>query len=483
MAKKPIEIVKKSDFLWEIPQSNDINMRVPALVFSSDNLIHDMMKDRALHQLINVASLPGIQKAAMVMPDAHEGYGFPIGGVAATSYPDGVISPGGIGYDINCGVRLLVTDLEYKDIRSRADFLTKELYEQVPSGMGKGGYLKLSMTQLEKVLLQGAEWAVEEGYAENDSLKYMESYGRLPKADPEKVSKHARQRGQNQLGTLGSGNHFVEVDRVDKLFDEQAAIAYGLRKNQIVILIHTGSRGLGHQVATDYVKVMMSAIKKYRIELPDRELACAPFNSQEGQNYYAAMSAAANFAWANRTMISWQIKTAWKRVFGKESAENIKLLYDVAHNIAKVEEHLVNDEKMKLIVHRKGATRAFGPDFEELPQEFIGIGQPVLIPGSMGTHSFVLAGSSGSMESSFGSSCHGAGRQLSRTAARKRVDPNELIKELKERGISIKAGSNRGISEEAPEAYKNVSSVVDTVQKAGIARKVAKLKPVVVIKG
>ena len=483
MAKKPIQIEKKSEFLWEIPMSNEANMRVPAHVFSSDSLISDMMKDRALHQLINVASLPGIQKAAMVMPDAHEGYGFPIGGVAATRHPDGVISPGGIGYDINCGVRLLITDLEDKDVRNRVDFLTRELYDKVPSGMGKGGHLKLSMTQMDKVLLKGAEWTVEEGYADNTSLKYMESYGRLPEANPDKVSLRAKQRGQNQLGTLGSGNHFVEVDRVDRIFDEAAANAYGLQENQIVVLIHTGSRGLGHQVATDYVKVMMAAVSKYGIDLPDRELACAPFNSEEGQNYYTAMSAAANFAWANRTMISWQIKKAWRRVFGKSSVDNVKLLYDVAHNIAKVEEHTIDDELIKLIVHRKGATRAFGPGFEELPNEFIGIGQPVLIPGSMGTHSFVLAGLSGSMESSFGSSCHGAGRQLSRTAARKRVNPQELVKELKQKGISIKAGSNRGISEEAPEAYKNVSSVVDTVQQAGIAKKVAKLKPVIVIKG
>ena len=482
MAITKSNLKKLEDYLWEIPLGFRPDMKVPARIYALEKLLDAILDDRSLEQLINVACLPGIVQAAMVMPDVHEGYGFPIGGVAATRYPDGVISPGGIGYDINCGVRLLVSDLTYGEVRTKMEALSKELYRQVPSGMGHGGEIKLSLTEIDKVLKKGARWAVEEGYGTPEDLEYMESNGCLPNADPDKVSTQAKKRGHDQLGTIGAGNHFVEVDRVSDIFDEAAAAAFGLRPNQMVILIHTGSRGLGHQVATDHLRVMMNAMPKYDIQLPDRELACVPLSSPEGQDYYQAMCAAANFAWCNRQAITAQCRTAWKNTFGK-SGGKLRLLYDVAHNIAKIEEHMVEGERLKVIVHRKGATRAFGPHFGELPEAYRHIGQPVLIPGSMGTASYVLAGTDESMASSFGSTCHGAGRRLSRTKAKKHVDGKELIAQLKEKGIHIQAGSIRGVAEEAPLAYKDVNLVVETVHLAGIAKKVAKLRPVAVIKG
>ncbi len=482
MSIKKTDLQKLEDYLWELPQSYRPDMRVPARVYALEKLLDAILDDRSLEQLANVATLPGIVRASMVMPDVHEGYGFPIGGVAATRYPEGAISPGGIGYDINCGVRLLVSDLVYDQVKARLEELSKELYRQVPSGMGKGGILKLSLKEVDKVLEKGAEWAVSEGYGAPADLEYMESHGRLPQADPSKVSEQAKKRGHDQLGTIGSGNHFVEVDRVEDIFDPAAAAAFGLKPNQMVILIHTGSRGLGHQVATDYLRIMMSAMPKYGIQPPDRELACVPLNSPEGQDYFHAMCAAANFAWCNRELITWECRTAWKNVFGKAGGE-LRLLYDVAHNIAKVEEHTVDGEKMKVIVHRKGATRAFGPDFAELPEAYRQVGQPVLIPGSMGTASYVLVGTDESMASSFGSTCHGAGRAMSRTKAKKSVDAPALIRKLKDKGIHVQAGSYRGVAEEAPIAYKDVNLVVETVHQAGIARKVARLRPVAVVKG
>ena len=477
------ESLKKiSDTCWEIPQDYRGDMLVPARVYALEELVDAILQDRSLDQLINVATLPGIVKASMVMPDVHEGYGFPIGGVAATRYPDGVISPGGIGYDINCGVRLLASNLFYDQVKGRLEALSEELYKQVPSGMGKGGHLKLNLKEIDKVLTRGAEWAVEEGYGLPADLQYTESHGRLPHANPNKVSEQAKKRGSDQLGTIGSGNHFAEVDRVEAIYDEEAAAAFGLKHNQMVILIHTGSRGLGHQVATDHLRTMMSAMKKYDIHPPDRELACVPLSSPEGQDYFQAMCAAANFAWANRQVITWECREAWRNIFGKAGGQ-LRVLYDVAHNIAKIEEHQVNGEKQKVIVHRKGATRAFGPDFVELPPEYRKIGQPVLIPGSMGTASYVLVGTSESMNASFGSSCHGAGRRLSRRAAKKQVDAPSLLKKLRQKGIYVQAGSYRGVAEEAPLAYKDVNLVVDTVHQAGIARKVARLKPVAVVKG
>jgi len=475
------QLVKINDWEWEIPITTRHDMRVPAYIFASLPIIEALLADRSLDQLINVTTLPGIEMAALLMPDAHEGYGFPIGGVAATRYPHGVISPGGIGYDINCGVRLLKSDLLYKDVKERLEILSKELYKYVPSGMGKGGPLKLKINEVNKVLQKGAAWAVSNGYGVDTDLLYIESNGRLKEAETKSVSSKAKQRGHDQLGTIGSGNHFVEVDRVSEIFDIQAANAMGLQKNQIVVLIHTGSRGLGHQNATDYIKVMISEMGNYNIMLPDRELACLPFNSPVGQDYFTSMAACANYAWCNRQVITWEIRNAWINIFGENA--HLNLVYDVAHNIAKLETHQVNGKNKKLIVHRKGATRAFGPAYPELPDAYQLTGQPVLIPGSMGTASFVLTGTESSMKKSFGTTCHGAGRSMSRRAAKRKIHGRELQDELYKRGIFVQAGSLSGIAEEAPAAYKDVNLVVEAVHKAGIAKKVAKLNPIAVIKG
>ena len=479
---KKEDIVKLRDYLWEIPRSFRNDMIVPARIIAFESLLDAIIEDRSLNQLVNVASLPGIQKAAMVMPDVHDGYGFPIGGVAATLLPDGVISPGGIGYDINCGVRLLVSKLKFRDVKEQIEALSKEMYAQIPSGMGKGGKIKLSAEAMDQVLSQGAEWAINNGYGIHEDLDFIENRGKLESADSAMVSEMAKKRGTDQLGTIGSGNHFVEVDYVDEIYEHEIAEAFGLKVQQLVVLIHTGSRGLGHQVATDYIRLMMQAMTNYGIKVPDKELACVPFNSHEGQQYFRAMCAAANYAWCNREVISWEARTAWQNIFGKR-AGNLKLLYDVAHNIAKIETYNIEGAMSEVVVHRKGATRAFGPNFEELPPGYFNAGQPVIIPGSMGTCSYVLAGASGSRELSFGSCCHGAGRQMSRTAAKKKVNAPVLKQELRERGIFIEAGSFKGIAEEAPIAYKDVNLVVETVQASGIARKVAKLRPVAVMKG
>ncbi|MCL5991827.1 MAG: RtcB family protein, partial [Bacteroidetes bacterium] len=440
-----------SPVIWEVPKGTKDFMNVPARIFASEDMLSLVMRDRTLVQLINVTSLPGIISYAMVMPDAHEGYGFPIGAVAATDLSDGVISPGGIGYDINCGIRLLKSNLSIDDIKDKIDDLAKEIYRYVPSGVGRAGRLQLSNAEMEKVLNLGCKWAENNLYTDENDLKYIESGGCLDSADASAVSKNAIDRGRDQLGTMGGGNHFVEVNRVQKIYDDEAAHVYGLEENQIVIQIHTGSRGLGHQVATDYIKQMIALAPQYGITLPDRELSCVPISAPEGQTYFAAMSAAANFAWTNRQLITWEIRQAWKNVFG-DSRGRLSILYDVAHNIAKVEEHTVNGEKRKVMVHRKGATRAFPAGHPEVTPEYRSIGQPVLIPGSMGTSSYVLAGLKGSMEHSFGSTCHGAGRLMSRTAARKQIKGDELKEELNEKGINIQTGSLKGLAEEAPAA-------------------------------
>ncbi|MCK4650765.1 RtcB family protein [Candidatus Babeliales bacterium] len=477
------ESLKKiSPFLWEIPKSFRPDMRVPARIFTSEKMLDEIFNDQSLDQLVNVTTLPGIVGYAYVMPDAHEGYGFPIGGVAATKFPDGVISPGGIGYDINCGVRLLKSNLKIDDVKEHFESLAREIYHWIPSGVGKGGRLKLSIEELDKVLKKGTKWMLENDYATQQDIDHTESYGCLENADPSVISSRAKKRGSDQLGTLGAGNHFAEIDFVEEIYDEEAAKAFGLFKNQITFLIHTGSRGLGHQVATDYIKIMMQAMPNYNIQLPDRELACVPLNSPEGENYFNAMAAAANFAWANRQMITWQIRQAWKKEMGNTGGE-LSLLYDVAHNIAKVETHDIEGKKLKVIVHRKGATRAFPPGHDELSDEFKPIGQPVLIPGSMGTSSYVLCGTKEGMKTSLGSTCHGAGRRMSRRAAKKAVHGKTLKKELEERGILIRVGSIPGLAEEAPQAYKDVDDVVKVVHEAKIAKKVARLRPCVVIKG
>lgn len=479
---KKEQLIRRSEYLWEIPREYRSDMRAPARVYALEPLLAPMLADRSLEQLVNVTTLPGIVGAALVMPDAHEGYGFPIGGVAATRYPDGAISPGGIGYDINCGVRLLVSDLFFTDVESRLPDLAKELYAQIPSGVGEGGAVRLSPAEMDEVLRKGAVWAVEQGFGQPEDLMHIESHGRLADADPACVSETAKKRGLDQLGTIGAGNHFIEADRVEEIYHADAARAFGIAPGQVVVLIHTGSRGLGHQVATDYLRLMVNAMEKYGIKPPDRELACVPFHSDEGQDYFKAMCAAANFAWCNREVITHEVRTAWTNVFGKKGG-HLRLLYDVAHNIAKIENHTVDGRKMKLIVHRKGATRAFGAGFGELPARLRDVGQPVLIPGSMGTASYILLGTNAGMDTSFGSSCHGAGRSLSRRAAKKQVNAPNLKAELREAGIYVEAGSFAGIAEEAPLAYKDVDLVVETVHRAGIALKVAKLRPLAVVKG
>ncbi len=470
---------KLTPYIWEIPVSFRADMRVPTRIIASEEMLEELFRDKSIDQLVNVSTLPGIQKAAYVMPDVHEGYGFPIGGLAATLYPDGVISPGGIGYDINCGVRLLKTKLKVRDIKGKESLLAKKLFEEIPSGVGKGGRLKPNMSQLDDVLTKGAGWMVENGYGSYDDLQFLESNGCLSEAEPGAVSEHAKLRGKDQLGTLGSGNHFVEVETVEEVYDTDIAEKFGLSAGQIVVLIHCGSRGLGHQVATDYIRLMLQNLQKHGITLPDRELACAPLSSVEGRNYFGAMCAAANYAWANRQMIAWEAGNVFSELFGEVPTT----LYDVAHNIAKIEDHQIDGELKKVIVHRKGATRAFGPGSHELSGEFKSTGQPVLIPGSMGTASYVLAGTNEGMLEAFGSSCHGAGRKMSRHAALKKVEGQKLKAELEYKGIFVRSGSLKGLAEEAPLAYKDVNEVVSVVKGAGIARKVAKLRPLVVIKG
>lgn len=462
------DLKRLSDILWEIPKSYRGDMRVPARIYASEDILERVFGDRSLEQLVNVTTLPGIQEKALVMPDVHEGYAFPIGAVAATSLKEGVISPGGIGYDINCGVRLLISSQKESEVKSYIEKLGKALYMEIPSGVGRGGSITLNEKNFSSVLRNGVRWAQEEAYAEKEDLEKTESGGRLEDADPDSVSQLAKKRGKDQLGTMGAGNHFVEVGVIDEIFDEKTAKRFGLFKGQVTVLIHTGSRGLGHQVATDYIRLMLSTLEKYKITLPDRELACAPFSSYEGQSYFRAMAASANFAWCNRQLITFEVRRVWKKLFGHEN--RLTVLYDVAHNIAKIEEHETLGRKMKLIVHRKGATRAF-------------VDQPVIIPGSMGTASYVLIGEKGSMRESFGSTCHGAGRVMSRRQAKREINGARLHQELLQKGIHIYTGSIRDLSEEAPRAYKDIDKVVDVVDRAGIAKKVARLRPIIVVKG
>jgi tRNA-splicing ligase RtcB len=475
-------LIKISPVLWEIPQNYRSDMRVPARLFASEKMLNDILQDRSIEQLINVTTLQGIEGYAYAMPDAHEGYGFPIGGVAATNIKNGLISPGGIGYDINCGVRLLKSTVKISDIKNKFESLARELYHCIPSGVGRGGKLKLTAKELEALLKHGIHWMLQKKYATKNDIENIESYGCLNNADPHAVSDRAKKRGSDQVGTLGAGNHFAEVGFVDEIYDAQAAEAFGLFKNQITILIHTGSRGLGHQVATDHIKIMMQKMPQYNIHIPDRELACVPFNSEEGTNYFNAMAAAANFAWANRQMLTYLIRNAWKKELGKKGGE-LHLLYDVAHNIAKIETHNIGNKTKQLIIHRKGATRAFPPNHPELNAQYQQIGQPVLIPGSMGTASYVLCGTQEGMKTSFGSTCHGAGRKMSRRTAKKAIHGKTLKQELEARGILIRAGSIPGLAEEAPQAYKDIDEIIEVVHEAKIAKKVAKLRPCIVIKG
>jgi len=479
------DIFKKiCDFEWEIPEGFRVDMRVPVRIFASQSLLQDSLGDKSIEQAINVSTLPGLVEAVMVMPDMHQGYGFPIGGVAATELDHGVISPGGIGYDINCGVRLLSSQITFDEVQAWLPDLATKINQYCPSGVGVGSELTLTKDELADVCLKGARWAKAKGYATADDLMYTEDNGCLEGADPEKLSERALERGRTQLGTLGGGNHFIEIDLVGEIYDEKAARLMGLFEGEIAAQIHTGARGFGHQICTDYVRQMQSAVKKYGIILPDKQLVCAPINSPEGQDYIAAMRCGANFAFLNRQLLTNQLREAFENVLaGNVDNWHLSQVYDIAHNIGKFEEHFVEGEKKSVCVHRKGATRAFGPGSEGLPQEYAEIGQPVLVPGSMGTGSWVLAGTETSMKRSFGSSCHGAGRVMSRSQAKREVRGEDLRNKLEDQGIIIRAGSMAGFAEEAPQAYKDVDRVVESVAGAGIAKKVARIYPLIVIKG
>ncbi|HEY3356309.1 MAG TPA: RtcB family protein [Polyangia bacterium] len=470
------KLQQQGPFTYEIVREGH-DRAVPARVYADATLVEAIRRDRSLDQLLNVATLPGVRHCVYAMPDVHEGYGFPVGGVAATRARGGVISPGGVGYDINCGVRLLAADVQQGEVRDRLEALTHDLARSVPSGTGRGGHLSLDDEALDGVLTDGCHALVERGLAAAADLQAIEATGRLDGADAAAVSPRAKDRGRTQLGTLGSGNHFVEIGVVDEVFDDEAARTYGLAPGQLTLLIHTGSRGLGHQVCTDYVRTMDAVMARYEIRLPDRELACAPLESPEGQRYFRAMCAAGNFAWANRQLIAEHGRRVFTRALGV--AGRLRLVYDVAHNLAKLEDH----GGERLCVHRKGATRAFGPSSPETPPQYRAVGQPVIIPGSMGTASYVLRGTDEAMRLSFGSTCHGAGRAMSRGAARRATDGKDVRSDLSARGIVVRCASMAELAEEAPVAYKDVDRVVNVVDALNIAKKVARLRPLGVVKG
>ncbi len=479
-----IKLERISEYEWRIPRGTKPCMRVDAIVFADEDLLEKMQSDLTLEQATNVACLPGIQLASYVMPDGHQGYGFAIGGVAGFDVEEGVISPGGVGYDINCGVRVLRTDLDEEDVRPRLKELVTTLFRNVPSGVGATGKLSLSISELNEVLDRGVEWAVEKGFGWEEDLEYIEERGSWKVADSSKVSHRAKQRGKNQLGTLGAGNHFLEIQVVDKIYDPEAAKVMGItHEGQVTIMIHTGSRGLGHQVASDYLMVMERAMRRYGIHPPDRELASLPFKSREAQDYFKAMAAAANFAWTNRHIIMHWVRESFKQVFHKSPEDlGIKLIYDVAHNIAKIEKHVIDGKKYHVVVHRKGATRAFPPEHPEIPAKYRSIGQPVLIPGSMGTASYILVGTRKGART-FYSAPHGAGRQASRGEAIRRYSPDRVVDELARKGIMLRAATRRVISEEAPQAYKNVDKVVMVAHRVGIGKLVVRMRPIGVVKG
>ncbi|MDR7475503.1 MAG: RtcB family protein [Armatimonadota bacterium] len=476
---------KIDDYRWEIPRTYKSGMRVPGLVFADERMLRQIAEEQALEQVANAATLPGIVGYSLAMPDIHWGYGFPVGGVAAFDLDEGVVSPGGVGYDINCGVRLIRTNLREEDVRPHLEELVNVLFRAVPSGVGATGRLKLEAARLDGALKDGARWAVAQGYGRREDLETCEAGGALPQADPDKVSPQAKSRGKAQVGTLGSGNHFLEVQVVDQVYDPAAAEALGLFSGQVVVFIHCGSRGLGHQVCTDYLRVAERAnAQKYHIQLVDRQLACVPFRSPEGQDYFGAMCAAANFAWANRQLITHWTREAFERVFGRSERElGMDLVYDVAHNIAKVEEYEVEGRRLRLCVHRKGATRAYPPGHPEIPARYRAIGQPVLIPGDMGRYSFVATGTEEAMRLTFGSTCHGAGRVLGRRAAVRALRGVDVADQLRQRGIIVRAQDRSLLAEEASPAYKDVADVVDVCHHAGISRRVVRARPIGVVKG
>jgi len=479
------KLEKVDDFRWRIPKSYKPGMLVDGLIYADEPMLKQIIADQALEQVANVAFLPGIVGYSLAMPDIHWGYGFPIGGVAAVRVSGGAVSPGGVGFDINCGVRIMRTNLSREEVAPKIRELVDALFYAVPSGLGSKGRIKLRSGEIDEVLLKGSRWAVNSGYGRKEDLDTTEERGEMPGADPSRVSERAKERGVPQLGTLGSGNHFLEVAAVDEIYEPEAARAMGIdRPGQVVLYVHCGSRGLGHQVADDYIKVMLAAMRKYGIEVPDRQLACAPVKSEEGQAYLAAMRGAANYAWANRQCITHWVREAFCRVMEiGEAAAGLELIYDVTHNIAKLEDHEVDGKNEKLCVHRKGATRAFPPGHPDIPRQYTAIGQPALIPGDMGRASYILVGTERAMKETWGSTCHGAGRLESRTAAKKQQSGRDVVSALEAKGIIVRAGSLSGLAEEAPEAYKDVTDVVRVAHGAGISRKVARTRPIAVVKG
>ena len=475
---------QKGPYIWEIPKEYRPGMRVNGRIYASQSLIKQIIKDQAPDQVANVAFLPGIVGHSLAMPDIHWGYGFPIGGVAATRLEDGVISPGGVGFDINCGVRLLRSNLQLQDVKNKMSQIVEALYKKIPSGVGSEGIIKLNSQEVKKVLSDGAQWAVRKGFGEKEDIIYSEENGKMAQANPDIISSKAIQRGCSQLGTLGSGNHFLEIQVIDQIYQPDIARQMGLEEGMVTLLIHTGSRGFGHQVCTDHLSVMQRAVQRYHISLPDKQLACAPINSPEGKSYYQAICCAANFAWANRQCITHWVREVFYQIF-RLSMENLglDLVYDVAHNIAKMEYHQYNGRKLQLCVHRKGATRAFPPQHPELPPRYKEIGQPVLIPGDMGRFSFCMVGNEKAMYKTFGSTCHGAGRVMSRGAAKREVKNRDIVDELRERGIMVKARNRTTLAEEMSDAYKDVSEVVKVMDQSGISSKVARMRPIGVIKG
>lgn len=475
MFNNMVEIRKTGEVEWEIPKTG--KMLVPGKIFASENLISNIKEDKTLEQVRNVAMLPGILKESIALPDAHQGYGFPIGGVAAFDLDKGVISPGGVGYDINCSVRLLRTNIQLEDIKAKVEEIINQLFMDIPAGVGRGGRLKLSKEELNGVLVEGTQWAVKKGYGKKQDYLHTEEQGKMNGANPSYVSDRAKARGMPQLGTLGAGNHFLEIDEVKEIFDEKTAKIFGLEKGQVVIMIHCGSRGLGHQVCSDYIKEMED---KYGWPEQDRELVNAPIKSELGRKYLSAMAAAANFAFANKQIITHWIRESMKKIFPNFEAE---VVYDICHNIAKFEKHIVDGKEKEVLIMRKGATRSFGPGREEVPEDYRNVGQPILIPGSMGTASYVLVGTRKAEEVSLSSTAHGAGRLESRTSARKEFSGEQIKEELRKKGIEVKAGSLKGLVEEAPQAYKDIDEVVRVSHKAGIGNLVAKVIPILVIKG
>jgi tRNA-splicing ligase RtcB len=478
------DVLKKiTDYKWELSKDYKKGMRVPAYFYISRKLMKDLEKD-AVEQAANVATMPGIRLASLVMPDVHVGYGFPIGGVAGFDIEEGVISPGGVGFDINCGVRLLRSNLKVEEVKSKIKELIDTLFIAVPSGVGSEGKITLNDRELDEIFVSGARWAFENGYGTEKDLERCEENGAMPGARPEVVSKRARERGRTQLGTLGSGNHFLEVQYVEKVYNPEVARVFGLEEGTVTVMIHCGSRGLGHQVCTDFLEVLDRAVKKYNISLPDKQLACAPIKSKEGEDYYAGMAASANFAWCNRQIIAHWVRESFKKVFKMgEDDLGLEVVYDVAHNIAKFEDHQVNGKKVKVCVHRKGATRAFSAGRNEVPAVYRNVGQPVLIPGSMGTPSYVLVGTQRAMEETFGSTCHGSGRVMSRAEAKRKLRDGIVKQNLEKKGIYVRSAEKGLLAEEAPEAYKISDDVVDVVHRAGISTLVAKLVPLGVTKG